>query len=124
MKKSKSNFLCLSFEFCCRFLHLKCSIKYGICILHLALLILIFLSSSYYSFSFSCVYSLLLLASFIFVFRDNSFSQESHEEESKGIRADIQILNLTSNSFRELKANVFFLAKLVNLQRIYMSKGK
>jgi len=48
--------------------------------------------------------------------------QETTEERSKGIRGDIQILNLTRNTFSELRGNIFFLGKLVNLQRIYMSR--
>lgn len=51
-------------------------------------------------------------------------TQETMEERSKAIRGDIQILNLTRNTFSELKGNIFFSGKLVNLQRIYMSRGK
>lgn len=47
-------------------------------------------------------------------------NQESPLEKS----SDIQILNLTQNTLGELKGKAFQEANLVNLQRIYLRRGK
>ena len=46
--------------------------------------------------------------------------QESPPEKS----SDIQILNLTQNTLGEVKGKAFQEANLVNLQRIYLRRGK
>lgn len=37
---------------------------------------------------------------------------------------EIQVINLTENTFLELKREMFFNVHLINLQRIYLRKGK
>lgn len=52
----------------------------------------------------------------------SQFPDESLQETEKKIRSDIQILNMTRNTFTHLKNNIFLNAKMVNLQRIYFKK--
>ena len=50
--------------------------------------------------------------------------EDSILEKEKSKRSDIQILNLTQNTFSTLKSNIFYSANLVNLQRIFLKRGK
>lgn len=50
--------------------------------------------------------------------------EEDSTEKEKSRRTDIQVLNLTRNTFSSLKSNIFYSAHLVNLQRVYLKKGE
>lgn len=53
-----------------------------------------------------------------------SLPEEDFDERQKSKRSDIQVLNLTRNTFSTLKSNMFYSANLVNLQRLYLKKGE
>lgn len=51
-----------------------------------------------------------------------SFLQALPEQEKH--LPDIQVINLTKNSITDLKKEIFYSARLINLQRIYLRRGK
>lgn len=65
----------------------------------------------------SCLY---VFAPLVIIIANIDFSFAQSYEFDSGI----QVINLTRNNFVELKRHIFYTVNLLNLQKIYLQKGR